>query len=97
MIELRFHRELYDGNALDEAMQVFGAHATFERAEEPAHWIVRVTGLDPSREKRIAGELANYALGLTIGSRGGSSASPASSSSSSRVQSAAATPSREAP
>lgn len=95
MIELRFHRELYDGNAIDEAMKVFAAHATFEQAEEPAHWILRVTGRDsgrdPSREKRIAGELANYALGLTIGARG-SSASPSASS----PQSSAATTSREA-
>ncbi|MEO7095006.1 MAG: HxsD-like protein [Polyangiales bacterium] len=66
MIELRFHRELYDGKSIDEALKIFGAHAGFEQAEEPTHWIVRVTGADPAREKRIAGELANYALGLTI-------------------------------
>jgi hypothetical protein len=78
VIELRFHRELYDGNAVDEAMKVFGAHATFEQAEEPKHWIVRVTGSDVAREKRIAGELANYALGLTI-TRAGSSDSPSKS------------------
>ena len=69
MIELRFHRELYDGKAVDEALKIFAAHAQFEQAEEPTHWIVRLTGRDAAREKRIAGEFANYALGLTIGSR----------------------------
>lgn len=66
MTELRFHRELYLGTAIDEAMKVFAAYAQFEQAEEPKHWIVRVTAPDAAREKRIARELANYALGLTI-------------------------------
>lgn len=70
MIELRFHRELYQGTAVDEALKIFGAHATFEQAEEPAHWIVRLSANDPAREKRIAGELANYALGLSIAAKG---------------------------
>jgi hypothetical protein len=69
VIELRFHRELYDGKAVDEALQIFGAHAKFEQAEEPSHWIVRLTGTDAAREKRVAGEFANYALGLTIRSK----------------------------
>jgi hypothetical protein len=70
VIELRFHRELYDGKAIDEALKVYSSHATFEQAEEPAHWIVRVTGKDAARERRIAKELANYALGTTIKSGG---------------------------
>lgn len=71
MIELRFHRDLYDGKAIDEALKIFGAHAQLEQAEEPSHWIVRVRVLadDRAREKRVAGELANYALGLTIGEK----------------------------
>ncbi len=66
MIELRFHRELYDGKAIDEALGVFAGHATFEQAEEPTHWIVRVDGGDPARERLVARELGNYALGITI-------------------------------
>lgn len=66
MIELRFHRELYDGKAVDEALKTFGKFATFEQAEEPTHWVVRVNGNDAAREQRIANELANFALGLTI-------------------------------
>ncbi len=66
MIEVRFHRDLYAGKAIDEAMKVFGAHATFEQAEEPTHYVVRISSQSPTRERRVAGELSNYALGLTI-------------------------------
>lgn len=66
MIELRFHRELYDGKAVDEALKTFARFATFEQAEEPTHWIVRVTHENGTRERKVANELANYALGLTI-------------------------------
>lgn len=66
MIELRFHRELYDGKSVDEALKTFAKFATFEQAEETSHWIVRITGKDEARERRIADELANFALGLTI-------------------------------
>ena len=69
-IELKLHRELYPGNLVDEAAKVFGAHATIERAEEPAHWVLRVSAKTPAREKRVAGELANWALGLTVQKRG---------------------------
>ncbi len=73
MIELRFHRELYDGRAIDEALKTFAKFASFEQAEEPSHWIVRITGKDSVRERRIANELGNFALGLTIKSGGGKS------------------------
>lgn len=66
MIELRFHREVYPGEAVDEALQVFARHGAFERAEEPSHWVVRVTARRPERERALAGELGNYALGLTL-------------------------------
>ena len=73
MIELRFHRELYVGFALDETAKLYAAHGTIALAEEPSYWIVRVTaasgGVDPWT---LARELANYALGLTIERRGGS-------------------------
>ena len=72
MIELRLHRTLYRGTAIDEAMKLFTKHAAFEQAEEPDYWVVRVTAAPPAREgreRRIAGELANYALGLTIVAR----------------------------
>jgi hypothetical protein len=70
VIELRLHRELYRGECVDEAMKALAAYASLERAEEPAHWVVRVTAAGPERERRVAGELANRALGLTV-RRGG--------------------------
>ncbi len=74
MIELRFHRGLYEGKALDEALKTYATYATFEQAEEQTHWVIRVTGSSPARERKIADELANFALGLTIRSGGASAA-----------------------
>lgn len=66
MTTLRFHRELYDGRAVDEATKAFADHATLELAEEPQHWVVKVGATTPSLERAVAGELGNYALGVTI-------------------------------
>jgi hypothetical protein len=67
--ELRLRRDLYTGAALDAALAVYAPHATFDRADDAAHWVVRVTSRSPERERRIAGELGNYALGLTVKGR----------------------------
>jgi hypothetical protein len=66
---LWLHRDLYHGPAVDEALGVFAEHGTFERKDEPSHWVVHVTARTPERERRVAGELANYALGLTVKGR----------------------------
>jgi hypothetical protein len=68
--ELRLHRDIYRGPSVDEALKIFAAHATFERIEERAHWVIRIASRTPQREKRIAGELGNYALGLTVKAQG---------------------------
>ena len=70
MRELRFHRALYLGECLDEALARYARFARFERAEEGDYWVVRIDGGSPRRERRIADELANYVLGLTIRTRG---------------------------
>jgi hypothetical protein len=67
--ELRLHRDLYLAGAVDEALGVFAPHATLERSDEPAHWVVKITARTPQRERRVAGELGNYALGLTVKGR----------------------------
>jgi hypothetical protein len=69
VIELRFHKELYRGESVDSAIKAFDRYAKLERAEEPTHWIVRVEGSAPAREKRVARELSNWALGETIRDR----------------------------
>lgn len=71
MITLRFHRDLYDGRAVDAALGVFADHARCERREEPTHWVVDVHA--EADERLVARELANYALGLTIRGLPGSS------------------------
>ncbi len=69
MTELRFHRDLYQGESVDEALQVYAAYGELARAEEERYWVVRVTGKTAERERRLCRELANYALGLTIRGR----------------------------
>ncbi len=69
MTSLRLHRDLYQGKAVDEALGVFASHGTFARKEEPTHWVVEVSAATPERERRVAGALGNYALGLTMKGR----------------------------
>lgn len=66
MIELRFHRDLYAGVAVDEAVKAYARFAQFELSEEPGAWVVRITGKSADREKKVARELGNMALGLTV-------------------------------
>ena len=71
-IDLRFDRSLYAGPAIDEAVKVFAAHGEFHMSEETDTWVVKLRALKPgpARTRRLAHELANYALGLTV-ERGG--------------------------
>lgn len=71
MREIRFHRELYRGELVDEAVKVYERFATIERVEEESYWTLRVTASSPERARKVADELGNYALGLTIQKRGG--------------------------
>ena len=71
MTELRLHRDLYAGTAVDSAVKTYARFAAFELLEEPTHWVVRVTAKSPERETQIVRELANHALGTTIRERGG--------------------------
>jgi hypothetical protein len=66
MTELRFHRELYAAAAVDTAAEALARHATIERAEEPPYQVVRVHCDDTTRERAIAGTLANLALARTV-------------------------------
>ena len=57
-------------NAVDEAAKIFGPYAQLELIEEGAHWLVRITADSGDRERAVAGELGNYALGITVRKRG---------------------------
>jgi hypothetical protein len=70
VIAVRLHRHIYRGESVDEAVKVFASYATFNLKEEPESWLVEVSSESPERERRIAGEVANYALGLTVKSGG---------------------------
>jgi len=71
VIELRFHEELYDGFAIDEAVKAFAGYATTELLRDGGAYVVRVTA-GPEAEKNGIGEraisleLCNFALGLSV-------------------------------
>jgi hypothetical protein len=67
--ELRFHRDLYRQAAVDEAVHALASYATLSRADEATHFVVRVEAATPVRERRVAGEVSNFALGLTVNSK----------------------------
>jgi hypothetical protein len=67
---LRFHKDVYVGEAVDEAVKTFDRFATFTLSDEGAHWVVALEAKRPELELRIAGELSNFALGLTVKHRG---------------------------
>ena len=56
-----------------DTIGLFDEYATLERSEEGEHIVLSITAKSPARERRVAGELGNYALGLTIRRRGGAS------------------------
>ena len=65
MTEVRFHREIYPAEAVDGAVKVFEKYGTLEVSDDATHRVVRVSAKNPTREKKLALELTNYALGLT--------------------------------
>lgn len=70
MIELRFHKEIYLGTCVDEAVKVYQRFGKFDLVDQNTHWSVKVTAKNPAREASIAKELGNYALGLSIKNAG---------------------------
>jgi hypothetical protein len=67
--ELRFSRAIYRGTAVDEAARQFADRVQIALVEEPEHWVVRLAAGSPARERAAAGELGNWALGLTVQAR----------------------------
>jgi len=75
VIEIRFHQELYDGFAVDEAAKVYAPYAKLDLRREDQGYVVTVTALPEAvaqgiDETTLSAELANYALGKTIERRG---------------------------
>lgn len=69
MRELRFDKTLYEGTQVDAAVKLYAGYGTLTLEDSDAAWIVRVEASSRARERRLAGELANYALGLSIRTR----------------------------
>jgi hypothetical protein len=65
VIERRFHRDLYPSTAVDGAVKVFERFARFDLVDDGDYRVVRITAKRPERERKVALELGNYALGLT--------------------------------
>ncbi|PRQ05198.1 HxsD-like protein [Enhygromyxa salina] len=70
MTELRFDREVYAGEAIDEAVKTWSRFADFALSETEAHWVVQVTPKHEAAARQIVGEFGNFVLGLTV-DRGG--------------------------
>ncbi|MBK8696878.1 MAG: hypothetical protein IPN17_32595 [Deltaproteobacteria bacterium] len=64
MTERRFHRSIYDLRAVQGAVQALERFASMTLSDEGEHHVVRVTAKSPARERRVADELCNHALGL---------------------------------
>lgn len=65
MRECRFHKDIYEATAVTGAVEVYARFAEITVSEEGHHRVVRITAKTPARERKIALELTNYALGLT--------------------------------
>ena len=68
---LRFHKTLYDGEAVDQAVKELSDWAEFTLSEEDGYWVVAIAPGEDVDGAMVRGELSNYALGLTIERRGG--------------------------
>jgi hypothetical protein len=66
MTELRFRKDLYRSEAVDRTVSVFEPHVRIERGQDGGAEILKVFGDDPQQEREIAGEIANYVLGVTV-------------------------------
>ncbi len=65
-IELQFDPELYVGEAIDEAVKLYGEFGQFELSRQADAYVVRVTSTSEHSAQMLADELCNYALGITI-------------------------------
>lgn len=63
MIELRLHKDVYVGAAVDAAMKQFARYARLTARDDASHWVVQIEAATPARARTVAGELGNAALG----------------------------------
>jgi hypothetical protein len=71
MTELRFRTDLYAAEAIDRTVAAYESFATIERESFGEQVILRVTAPAGVDEAELAGEIANYVLGVTVDQRTG--------------------------
>ncbi len=72
-LTLRFHKSLYDGEAVRKAAVRFGALGTVQVADGGGDWLVTAVPLRESIRERLGDELGNHALFESILARKGMS------------------------
>ncbi len=90
MREVRFAKALYVGEQVDAAVKVYAPYGTLTTSEDTDHWVVAIEAGSAARERRLEGELGNYALGLTIRHQAAESAKDSSAEESSAEESSVA-------
>ena len=68
-LKLRFHKSLYDGDAVARAAERFAALGAATLGESEADWLVTIEHLRESVRERLADELSNHVLFETIVAR----------------------------
>lgn len=63
---LCFHRDLYAESAVRAAVAAFDKLATLRLEEDGADWVVHIADPHPHFADRLADELGNYCLQLTV-------------------------------
>ena len=67
MINVQLHREIYASSAVDEAVEVFSRYGNIAKQDVGSHWSFAIeVPVSADRERQLAGEFCNYALGLTV-------------------------------
>jgi hypothetical protein len=64
--ELLLHHELYSLRALERTVAAFAEAGDVQLGHEMPYYRATVSGATPEVEEELAGELANYALALTV-------------------------------
>ncbi len=67
---VRFDRTLYDGQAVQAALDAFAGFATLTLEDAADAWVVSIDAVAEKHRDVFADELANYVLAETVAARG---------------------------
>ena len=67
---VRFDRTLYDGQAVQAALDAFAGFATLTLEDAADAWVVSIDSVAEKHRDVLADELANYVLAETVAARG---------------------------